>query len=367
MPLVDPFQRHIIYLRISVTDRCNFRCLYCMPEEGAPVAPRDDLLTRDEILRLARIAASLGISRIRLTGGEPLIRKDIVEIVAGIRAIPGIQELSLTTNGFLLEQYALPLRQAGLHRVNVSLDTLRPERFRRIARRGNLEAVLRGIAAARQQELAPIKINCVTLRGWNDDEVVDFARLSLDHPFGVRFIELMPINWTPSPTESPRRISIPLMPVENAVSRRPDISPVITPVTGGQLDAISLQRAFLSVAEVRARIEAALGPLLPATEVHNGPARSYRLPGARGTIGFISQITAHNCSRCNRLRLTADGHLRPCLMADGEIDLRTLLRSGASDRQIAECFRTAVQHKPAEHRVNEGSLPAGRNMSQIGG
>lgn len=367
MPLIDSFQRHIHYLRISVTDRCNFRCLYCMPEEGAPVAPREDLLTRDEILRLARIASSLGISCIRLTGGEPLVRKDIVEIVAGIRALPGLLDLSLTTNGFLLEQHASSLRQAGLHRVNVSLDTLRPERFRRIARRGDLDAVLRGIDAAWQQELTPVKINCVTLRGWNDDEIVDFARLSLDRPFEVRFIELMPINWAPDRIVPPRRASISFFPAVDTTPLRTNALPVARATTKGQLDSILLQQAFISTSEVRARIEAALGPLLPAPQINNGPARSYCLPGAHGTIGFISQITAHNCSQCNRLRLTADGQLRPCLMADGEVDLRALLRSGASDRQIAECFRMAVQRKPAEHRIGEGILPADRNMSQIGG
>src|SRR5450432_1602960 len=196
MPLVDSYNRTIDYLRISVTDRCNFRCVYCMPEEGAPVAPKGDILTFEEIERLARIAVSLGMTKIRLTGGEPLVRRDIDRLVARIGALTGLRDFSMTTNGFLLSRYAAEFASHGLNRINISLDTLQPDRFVRLARRGNLDEVLRGIDAAVVAGLTPVKLNCVVMRGWNDDEVVDFARLTLEQPFDVRFIELMPINWS---------------------------------------------------------------------------------------------------------------------------------------------------------------------------
>lgn len=381
--LIDSYNRTIDYLRISVTDRCNFRCVYCMPEEGAPVAPKEEILTYEEIERLVRIAVSLGMTKIRLTGGEPLVRRDIGALVERIGAIPGLRDLSMTTNGFLLERYAADFARHGLNRINISLDTLRPERFARIARRGNLDGVLTGIEAALAAGLSPIKLNCVVMQGWNEDEVVDFARLTLEQPFNVRFIELMPINWSKGDDSSSGSLrdffalsaapgyrpdsNIRLYAKEELGSFRETFRVKDTNLQRGQLDSAQMRQAFVSTAEMRARIEAVFGPMEPAEVVTNGPARSFRLSGARGTLGFISQITNDMCVSCNRLRLTADGQLRPCLMADGEVDLRTLLRSGASDDEIAERFRLTVRHKPKEHRLEDGVAPVGRNMSQLGG
>ncbi|HZO88115.1 MAG TPA: GTP 3',8-cyclase MoaA [Chthonomonadaceae bacterium] len=386
MPLIDSFNRTIDYLRVSVTDRCNFRCVYCMPEAGAPVAPKEQILTYEEIERLLRIAVSLGMTKIRLTGGEPLVRKDIGVLVEKVGALPGLRDLSMTTNGFLLARYAADFARYGLRRINISLDTLRPERFARIARRGSLEDVLAGMDAALSVGLSPIKLNCVVMRGWNEDEVVDFARLTLEQPFNVRFIELMPINWSrgdDSPSEQAGMkafFALAATPgyrgdTNIRLYARSDLDSFRSTfhLAGeeegpqGQLDAGQMRRAFVSTAEIRARIEAALGPLEPADVLTNGPARSFRLAGARGTVGFISQITNDMCVHCNRLRLTADGQLRPCLMADGEVDLRTPLRSGASNEEIADLFRLTVLHKPKEHRLEDGLAPVGRNMSQLGG
>jgi len=382
MPLIDSFNREIDYLRISVTDRCNFRCVYCMPEEGAPVAPKEEILTFEEIERLARIAVSLGMSKIRLTGGEPLVRRDIDRLVAKIGALDGLRDFSMTTNGFLLARYAEQFASHGLNRINISLDTLRPERFTRLARRGSLDEVLAGIDAALAANLTPVKLNCVVMRGWNDDEVVEFARMTLEQPFDVRFIELMPINWSKgddsssgmqdffalsAPAKYRKNDQVQLYANSEMATFRSAFHGARTPVQTGQLDAAQMRQAFIGTAEIRTRIENVLGPMNEAAVVTNGPARSFRLPGACGTVGFISQITNDMCQTCNRLRLTADGMLRPCLMADGEVDLRTPLRDGASDADIEELFRLTVFHKPKEHRLEDGLAPVGRNMSQLGG
>lgn len=383
MPLVDSFGRTIDYLRVSVTDRCNFRCVYCMPEEGAPTSPRACILSFEEIERLVRIAAGLGVSKVRLTGGEPLVRRDIDRLVERVAAVPGIRELTLTTNGFLLGRYARTFAAAGLRRVNISLDTLREDRFTRIARRGNLDAVWSGIEAALQAGLSPVKINCVAMRGWNDDEMVDFARLTRREHLHVRFIELMPINWSqgeesggdalmpgfarPEPlvaAAGPRSIALYAQPSRSSLQSTfhwDEVDP------HGLLDGDALRRAFISAGEIRQRIEAELGPLAPWNLVTNGPATTFKLKDAQGSIGFISQISQDRCVHCNRLRLTADGQLRPCLMADGEVDLRAPLREGASDLDIANLFRLVVRHKPKEHRLEDGLAPVGRTMSQIGG
>lgn len=383
MPLMDSYNRTIDYLRVSVTDRCNFRCVYCMPEEGAPVSPKSCILSFEEIERLVRIAVDLGMTKIRLTGGEPLVRKDIDQLVARIGAIPGLRDLSMTTNGSVLARHAANFAHSGLNRINISLDTLRPDRFARIARRGNLDSVLEGIAAAQEAGLKPLKINCVVMRDWNDDEVVDFARLTLTQPFDVRFIELMPINWSQGDDggvgmESFFALSAPLP----EYRRDSNVTLYAHPELGtlektfqlnrnavvGQLDATQMRRAFVATQEMQRHIEADLGELQPADDVQvNGPARSYRLAGAKGTLGFISQITNDMCLTCNRLRMTADGQLRPCLMADGEVDLRTPLREGATDGEIADLFRRTVLHKPREHRLEDGMAPVHRNMSQLGG
>jgi len=382
MPLIDSYNRTIDYLRVSVTDRCNFRCVYCMPEEGAPVSPKACILSFEEIERLVRIAVGLGMSKIRLTGGEPLVRKDIDQLVARIGAIPGLRDLSMTTNGSVLARHAAHFAKSGLNRINISLDTLRPDRFARIARRGSLESVLDGIAASQEVGLTPLKINCVVMRGWNDDEVVDFARLTLTQPYDVRFIELMPINWSQGDDggvgmETFFALSAPLPEYRRDTNvmlyARPELGALEQTLQlnrntiVGQLDATQMRRAFVSTQEMQNRIEAALGKLQPANVQVNGPARSYRLADAPGTLGFISQITNDLCLNCNRLRLTADGQLRPCLMADGEVDLRTPLREGATDAEIAELFRTTVLHKPREHRLEDGMAPVHRNMSQLGG
>lgn len=382
MPLIDSYNRTIDYLRVSVTDRCNFRCVYCMPEEGAPISPKAQILTFEEIERLVRIAVDLGMTKIRLTGGEPLVRKDIDQLVARVGAIPGLRDLSMTTNGSVLARHAANFARAGLHRINISLDTLRPERFARIARRGNLESVQEGITAAQTAGLTPLKLNCVVMRGWNEDEVVDFARLTLAQPFDVRFIELMPINWSQgedggagmeaffalsAPMPDYRRNSNIQLYARSEIGTLDQTFQLSQHTVVGQLDAQQMRRAFVSTQEMRAQIESALGPLEPAEVQVNGPARSYRLAGARGTVGFISQITNDLCLNCNRLRLTADGQLRPCLMADGELDLRTPLRTGATDSEIADLFRTTVLHKPREHRLEDGMAPVYRNMSQLGG
>lgn len=355
----DSFGRTIDYLRVSVTDRCNFRCVYCMPEDGYPVSPKDEILTFEEMARLIHIAADLGMSKIRLTGGEPLIRKDLSSLVRKIREHPGITDLSCTTNAHLLEDKADELRSAGLDRVNVSLDTLREDKFIEIARRGSLQKVVNGIEAAKKAGLNPIKINCVLMKGVNDDEVVAFARWTLEEEFHVRFIEIMPIRWNLDEM---------------------DAMDSLTEFTGDRkLFRLRIQSdvAMLSDAQMRKmvvpffvakeEIESALGKMVPFEIQTNGPAHTYKLPNARGTVGFISQISWDLCERCNRLRLTADGQLRPCLMSDGEVDLRNPLRSGASDEELREIFLHVVANKPERHYLAEGQKVMGRGMSQIGG
>jgi len=328
MPYLDNFNRPISYLRISITDRCNLRCVYCMPPEGVSWRLHHEILRYEEIKLIVRAAASLGISKVRLTGGEPLVRLGFVEFVRMLARIPGIDDLAMTTNGTLLAQYAAELAQAGLKRVNVSLDTLQHERFRQITRRGDLATVFEGIYAAREAGLVPLKLNTVVVRGLNDDEVVDLARLTLEGDWHVRFIEWMPLGT----------------------------------------NAAWASDGYVSVGEVRRRIEDALGELVPAkVRVGNGPAKYYRLPGAVGTIGFISPISEHFCYQCNRLRLTADGRLRPCLLSDYEIDLRTPLRQGAGLTEIRELLIRSIGAKPERHHLDESVSPRERAMSEIGG
>jgi|SRR5579862_9088518 len=352
--MIDPFNRRIDYLRVSITDRCNFRCVYCMPEQGFPAIPKSESLTFEEMARLISIAAGLGITKVRLTGGEPLLRKELPELVREIASFPGIEDISCTTNGFLLEELACRLSRAGLHRVNISLDTLKPERFIEIARRGSLDRVLAGIEAAFDAGLKPVKINCVLMKGVNEDEVADFARLTLARDLHVRFIELMPMRWNldEGPSLAPELL--------NGLVR-------LKQAAGDMLSDAQMRRMFLSMEEARKSIEDELGPLEDAEIRTNGPARSYRVPGSLGSVGFISQITHDFCSRCNRLRLTCDGFLRPCLMSDGELDLRTPMRAGATDREIAALFEHVVEHKPERHYLAEGQKVVGRGMSQIGG
>lgn len=327
---LDSLSRPINYLRISVTDRCNLRCVYCMPAGGlSHKFAHDEILRYEEIVRVVEAAAGLGFAKIRLTGGEPLVRLGLPELVRMIAGIRGIDDISMTTNGMLLARYAEDLRAAGLCRVNVSLDTLRPERFRAITRLGNFHDVWEGIHAAARAGLAPVKINTVVMRGVNDDEVVDFARLTLEQVWHVRFIEVMPVGET----------------------------------------AGVAKMDFVPVAEMRERIETALGRLEPVWpgEPGNGPAKYYRLDGAAGTVGFIAAVSEHFCPQCNRLRLTADGKLRPCLLSDREVDIRGALRAGASVEDLQEILRQAILQKPAGHHLLENISPTARQMSQIGG
>jgi cyclic pyranopterin phosphate synthase len=331
MAHLDSYSRPINYLRISVTDRCNLRCVYCMPPEGVAWRPPAQILRFEEIETVVRAAADLGISKVRLTGGEPLVRLGIVDLVRMLAAVPGIDDLTMTTNGILLSRHAQDLSTAGLRRVNVSLDTLRSERFERITRWGRLDDVLAGIESAHQAGLEPVKINAVIIRGMNDDEVVDFGLRTVHEGWHVRFIEWMPVGHEPL-----------------AVEHWSD--------------------AVVTADEMRQRIEAKLGQLSPAkASIGSGPARYYRLPGARGSIGFISPVSEHFCYGCNRLRLTADGQLRPCLLSDGEIDLRTALRSGAGVAEIKELIVQAIDSKPPRHHLDERRSPQKRAMSQIGG
>ena len=328
--LVDPFGRAITYLRISLTDRCNLRCAYCMPAGGLDWLPQTNVLTDDEIVRVVQAAAALGINKIRITGGEPLVRPGVAALVKKIASIPGIQDIGLTTNGILLEKMAHSLARAGLKRVNISLDTLKPERFKQITRFGSFGQVWQGILAAEQAGLTPIKINAVIIRGVNDDELLDLALLSLSHPWHIRFIELMPIgndqDWGqgfPAP-----------------------------------------QERYVSVQEMRSQLEV-LRMVPTRIDPDSGPARTFRIPGAPGTIGFISPLGEHFCHECNRLRLTADGKLRACLVMPGEISLRETLRNGQS---LDRLFLQAVAQKPERHNLT-ATIPAQseRGMSQIGG
>ena len=323
--LYDSWQRQINYLRISVTDHCNLNCVYCSAGP-VPHLPRSEILSYEEIQRLVRVAASLGITKVRLTGGEPLVRPDLVVLVRMVSQIEGIDDVSLTTNGILLGQYAAELKKAGLDRVNVSLDTLRADRFQRITGQAQLNEVLAGIDAANRVGLQPVKINMVVMRGINDDEVVDFARMTVDPGWHVRFIEFMPLGTS----------------------------------EGEALQTVSTR-------EIQEQI-LTLGKLEPYTgKTGNGPARYYRLPGAKGTIGFISPMTEHFCHSCNRLRLTADGQLRPCLLDDDEVNLKEALRHGASTERLKELIQKAVAIKRERHHLNEGAGPPERPMRQIGG
>jgi cyclic pyranopterin phosphate synthase len=321
---LDSFGRSINYLRISVTDRCNLRCIYCMPPEGVPQMPHNEILSYEEVRTVVRAAADLGIRKIRLTGGEPLVRVELPKLVRMLTQIEGIEELSLTTNGTILKKYALELKQAGLSRVNVSLDTLKVDKFQHISRLGELQDVLDGIEAARKAGFDPVKINTVIMRGINDDEILDFASMTYEDGWHIRFIELMPFK--------------------------------------GVAD-------FVPSIELRQHISL-LGKLEPCASVTgNGPAMYYRLAGAKGTIGFISPLTETSfCSRCNRMRLTPDGKLRPCLLGEDEIDLKMPLRNNASIEELKRLILKAVASKPQRHHLEGGNVRlVKRKMSQIGG
>lgn len=329
----DKFGRNINYLRVSLTDRCNLRCVYCMPPQGVSWKPHESILSLEQIGQVVEVTASLGFRKVRFTGGEPLVRRGIVGLVANIAALPGIEEVSMTTNGTLLSHFAQDLVDAGLTRVNISLDTLRPERFRRITRKGNIDVVWRGIEAAERVGLTPLKINVVVVRGLNDDEIADFARLTYDHPWHVRFIEIMPVgeelDW------------------------------------GSEMPAP--EERFLPVSEMRQRVTA-LGTLTPVGGPHgNGPARYFHLPNAWGTIGFISPLSEHFCATCNRLRLTADGRLRPCLFSERGVPVKPALDSGVDVHELQALIRQAIGIKPLERPLPAAAAVAEEAMSILGG
>ncbi|MBI5492096.1 MAG: GTP 3',8-cyclase MoaA [Deltaproteobacteria bacterium] len=327
--LIDAYERKIDYLRISVTDRCNLRCVYCMPPEGIELIESKDILRYEEFLRIVRIAADHGVTKVRVTGGEPLVRKGIIEFLAELASIKGIDDLSLTTNGVLLKEYAQRLKEAGLRRVNVSLDSLKRDRFLKMTRGDNLQQVLDGLEEAERVGLTPVKINMVVIKGFNDDEVLEFAMMSKVKPYHVRYIEYMPFNTQ----------------------------------EGWQRDKCITARELKEMIE---KVE----PLFPVTDASGGAgtARRYRFKDAPGEVGFISPVSEHFCGSCNRLRLTSDGKLRTCLFSDNEIDIRKALRDGSSDDAVEALLFRAVKEKPQGHQINENIFKkCSRTMSLIGG
>ncbi len=326
--LFDPYQRRINYLRLSVTDRCNLRCRYCMPEEGLVLTPHEEILTYEELLRVVRVFAREGISKVRLTGGEPLVRKGIIDFVLRLSEIEGIRDLSLTTNGLLLKDFAAELKRAGLKRVNISLDTLNREKFSKITRRDGYEKVWQGIEEAMKVSLSPIKINMVAIRGFNDDEIESFALLTLHHPLMVRYIEYMPAG--------------------NGEEWR--------------------EGKIITTSEIKRRLED-MGRLIPIPlDPWDGPARRYRLEGSLGEIGLIGPGSDHFCDSCNRLRLTPDGKIRTCLFSDDEVDVKHFLRNGGSDEDVRQQLLRALKKKPERHLLNTHQFKkCQRNMSAIGG
>jgi len=327
-PLRDSWGREIKSLRVSVTDKCNFRCRYCMPAEGLEWLERDELLSFEEIERLVRVLARMGVDEVRLTGGEPLVRRDLPTLVGMLAAKPGVRDLSLTTNGVLLDRFAAPLVEAGLRRLNVSLDSLSHVRFAEITRRDALDRVLAGLAEAeRHPELRPIKVNCVAIKGFTEEEVPALAELARRKPYVVRFIEFMPLD-------------------ADQAWRGDDV------LTGGEIRALIEERWPLEE--------------LPAKA--SSTARRFRFADGAGEIGFVNPVSEPFCSTCDRIRLTADGQLRTCLFSRREWDLKTPLRDGSSDERLEELIRFAVAHKELKHKINDpGFVRASRSMSQIGG
>ena len=327
---LDRFGRKIHYLRISLTDHCNLRCVYCMPLSGLKFARSEQLLTPAEIERVAQAAVAVGFRKIRLTGGEPTLRPDLLEIVERIGHLPGLVDLAMTTNAILLPRLADKLARAGLRRVNVHLDALHPGRLQRIMRFGTVEEIWAGIEAAEVAGLRPIKLNVVVTRGYHDEDVGDLARLAVERDWHVRFIELMPLG-------------------------------------GGECARLAVSQ-YVSNVDTRRRIEAALGPLGLLPDQHRSDESvNFRLPGGRGVIGLISPVSQPYCGTCNRMRLTADGKFHLCLLHDDEIDLRAALRGGMSDAFLQGLLLQAVAAKPTGHQLNQGRSTEERNMYQIGG
>ena len=327
----DRFGREIDYLRISVIDHCNLRCVYCMPLRGLSFIPSPELLTAEEIELVGRAAVSVGFHKFRLTGGEPTLRPDIVEIVRRVAATPGVRDVAMTTNAILLPRLAQPLVDAGLKRINVHVDTLDPVRLKKLMRFGTLEDIEAGIQAAVDAGLTPIKLNCVVTRDYNETDVVELARRARERGWHVRFIELMPLG-------------------------------------GGEAAHVALSQ-FVPTQETRARIEKALGPLQPLKNAHpSDESRNYAFAdGGPGVVGFISPVSEPYCGSCNRMRLTADGRFHLCLLNDDELDVKKAIRSGGGQAAVAEILRKAVAGKPTGHRLDEGISTEDRSMFQLGG
>lgn len=318
----DRVGREINYLRISITDLCNLRCVYCMPKDGVKKKKHCEILTLEEIEEVVKAASKLGVNKIRLTGGEPLVRRGVVELIEKIAKIPGIDDIAMTTNGVLLKNQAKELKKAGLNRVNISLDTFNEDKYRYITRGGKLQEAIEGIKAAKEAGLTPIKINTVLIKGFNDDEIEDFVNITLKNEIDIRFIELMPIgengNW-----DKEHYISNKIV-----LEKFPDLIPL-------------------------------------ENKDKSAPAKLYKLPKAKGKVGLINPISSHFCCNCNRIRLTADGKIKPCLHSNDEIDIKTALRE---NKDILPILESAVMVKPKEHHLNEeGYVPINRGMSEIGG
>ena len=318
----DNYGRRINYLRVSVTDLCNLRCKYCMPKEGVIQKSHNEILSLEEIYEIIKCSTELGIDKIRITGGEPLVRKGIISLIKKISDLNEIKDLAITTNGVLLEKYAYNLKKAGLKRVNISLDTLNAEKYKEITRGGNLDSVLRGIEAANNADLNPIKINTVLIGGFNDDEIVKFANFTMDYNIHIRFIELMPIGhaskWT--------------------------------------------KEKFMSNDIVLKK----LSNLVPLEEERGVPAKYYKLPNSKGKIGLINPISSHFCTTCNRIRLTADGKIKPCLHSDKEINIKAIIRNDKT--KLKQILKEAILFKTEKHHINDnGYKPIERDMFKIGG
>lgn len=324
---MDAYGRQMTYLRVSLTDRCNFRCVYCMPEMGMKFQPREELLTDDELITILGAFTDLGFTKFRLTGGEPTIRPNLVDIVRAIKQFPGVEEVTMTTNALLLGRLVEGLADAGLDRINVSLDTLDPDRFKAMTRGGRFDLVWDGILAAERAGIAPIKVNTVVVRGQNEHEVADLARLTIDRPWQMRFLEIMPMEGV----------------------------------------GVIYDEGLVTSDETQARLEYEFGPLEHVASPPGDPARVWRIPGAAGTIGFISPISEPFCSTCNRVRLSSDGKLRLCLLRADELDLREVVRNGGSRQDLISRVRSGVWRKPWGHGIAEGDRNIGRGMSQIGG
>lgn len=327
-PLQDSHGRLISYMRISVTDRCNMRCTYCMPAEGLPSLPHEEILSYEEILRIVTLASEVGVNKFRITGGEPLVRRGVIGLIAKINAIDGV-ETTFTTNGLLLEDMAEELKSAGVKRLNISLDTLNQERFTEITRVDKLDKVLRGIEKAHGLGFTPLKLNIVIMKGVNDDEIEEFVNLTKNRNYHVRFIEFMPMK-------------------ANGWDRS----------------------KFIAADEVEGMVEKLFDIIPDSSDPKGSPSRNYLIDGHLGKIGFISPVSRHFCDSCNRIRLTSDGHIRSCLLRKGEVDMRPALRSGAGDDEVRGLIREAVLLKPSGHDMDNNELDSHdthRSMTQIGG